>query len=143
MVEARPAQDKKKGADSGVDGIIHFSDDQSGKYKKLIVQVKSGHVGAHYIRDLKGVLEREKAPIGALVTLQSPTGPMKKEAVSAGYYEPEHFPGRKYPKLQILTVDDLLREKEIEYPRLAPESTFKKAKRQRKKTDEQGSLLDD
>jgi site-specific DNA-methyltransferase (adenine-specific) len=143
LAGARPAQDKKKGADRGIDGYIYFSDDESGKAKQVVIQVKSGHVGVAQIRDLKGVLDREKAEIGALITLKQPTGPMKKEAVSAGYYEPEHFPGRKYPKLQIITVDDLLREKEIEYPRLAPESTFKKAKRQRKKTDEQGSLLGD
>lgn len=142
LVGGRPAQDKRKGADRGIDGYIYFSDDESGEAKQVIIQVKSGHVGVAQIRDLKGVLDREKADIGALITLQEPTKPMKKEALEAGYYEPEHFPGKKYPKLQILTVDDLLCEKEIEYPRLAPESTFKKAKRQRKKTDEQGSLLD-
>jgi site-specific DNA-methyltransferase (adenine-specific) len=142
IVEARPAQDRKKGADHGIDGVILFADDESGTAKRVLIQVKSGHVGVAQVRDLKGVLDREKAEIGALITLQPPTVPMKKEAVSAGYYEPEHFPGKKYPRLQILTVEDMLREKELEYPRLAPESTFKQAKRQRKKGDEQGSLLE-
>ncbi len=45
-VAARPAQDKKKGADSGIDGVIHFTDDNSGIFKKVIIQVKSGHVNA-------------------------------------------------------------------------------------------------
>lgn len=143
LVDARPAQDKKKGADKGVDGYLNFFDDESGKAKKIVVQVKSGHVGASIIRDLKGTVEREKAVIGALITLQPPTGPMRKEAVSAGYYEPEHFPGKKYPKVQILTIEELLNGKELQYPRLAPESTFKKAKRKKKAgEDEQGSLLD-
>lgn len=143
LVDARPAQDKKKGADKGVDGYLNFFDDESGKAKKVVVQVKSGHVGSAIIRDLKGTVEREKAQIGVLITLQKPTGPMKKEALEAGYYEPEHFPGKKYQRLQILTVEDLLAEKVIEYPRMGPESTFKKAKRQKKQRDEQGSLLDE
>ena len=83
-VAARPAQDKKKGADSGIDGVIHFNDDNSGKYKQVIIQVKSGHVKAGDIRDLKGVLEREQAAIGALLTLKPPTKPMRDEALAAG-----------------------------------------------------------
>jgi site-specific DNA-methyltransferase (adenine-specific) len=131
MVEARPAQDKKKGADSGVDGIIHFSDDQSGKYKKLILQVKSGHVAVSQIRDLKGVLEREKAVIGALLTLKNPTRAMREEAVAAGFYEPETLPGQRYPRLQILPITELFAGKTLLYPRLGA-ATFKKAPRKRK-----------
>ena len=40
LIGARPAQDKRKGADSGVDGYINFFDDASGKAKRVIVQVK-------------------------------------------------------------------------------------------------------
>ena len=131
MVEARPAQDKKKGADSGVDGIIHFSDDQSGKYKKLIVQVKSGHVAVSQVRDLKGVLEREKAVIGALVTLKTSTRAMQEEAAAAGFYEPESLPGLRFPRLQIITIAELFAGNTLLYPRLGT-GTFKKAPRQRK-----------
>src|SRR5450759_2110479 len=49
LVEARPAQDKKKGADTGIDGYINFFDDDSGKAKKIVVQVKSGHVSVHQV----------------------------------------------------------------------------------------------
>lgn len=143
LVGARPAQDKKKGADHGIDGYIYFADDESGKAKQVVVQVKSGHVGVAQVRDLKGVLDREKAEIGALIILQEPTKPMRTEALEAGYYEPEHFPGKKYPRLQILTVEELLHEKILEYPKMAPDQTFKKAERKQKKTDKQESLLDD
>jgi hypothetical protein len=84
------------------------------------------------IRDLKGVLEREKAIIGAFITLQEPTAPMEKEAATAGFYEPEHLPGRQFPRLQMLTIAELLAGKGLDYPRLAPNATFKKAPRQRK-----------
>jgi len=131
-VAARPAQDKKKGADSGVDGYIYFFDDNSGKAKKIVVQVKSGHVNRGQVATLKGDMEREKAAIGVFITLEEPTRPMKEEAATAGFYEPEFLPGKQYPRLQILTIEELLNGKQIEYPRVAPEITFKKAGRKSK-----------
>ena len=141
LVDARPAQDKKKGADRGIDGYTNFFDDNSGKAKSIIVQVKSGHVSASHIRDLKGVIEREKAQIGVYITLEEPTKPMKEEAASAGFYEPEHFPGNYYPKIQILTINELIHGKQVEYPRYAPVATFKKAQRIRKANGEEQNRL--
>jgi len=140
LVDARPGQDKKKGADSGIDGYINFFDDNSGKAKKIIVQVKSGHVSASQIRDLKGVLDREKAAIGAFVTLKKPTREMAKEALSAGFYEATHYVGREYPRIQILTIDELLSDKKLLYPRLK-EVTFKQAERKTKSRDKQATLF--
>ncbi len=144
LVDAFPAQDKKKGADKGIDGVIYFKDDTSGLHKKVIVQVKSGHVGSALVRDLKGVLEREKAAIGALVTLKPPTKAMKEEAAAADFYVPEHFPDHRFPRIQILTIAELFAGKKLDYPQWAPPETFKKAARRRKgPTDEerQGELL--
>ncbi len=144
LVDARPAQEKKKGADSGIDGIINFIDDPNCKAKRLIVQVKSGKVTVSQVRDLKGVLEREKAAIGAFITLQEPTEPMQREAATAGFYQPEHWPGLQCPRLQIVTIENLLAGNKLDYPRLAPDATFKRAPRQRKSpTDEekQNNLL--
>lgn len=132
LVKARPAQDKKKGADSGIDGIINFFDDNSGKAKKIVVQVKSGHVTRNQIATLNSDREREGAEIGAFITLEEPTGPMRTEAASAGFYEPEFFPGTRYPRIQILTIEELLSGKKLEYPRVAPEATFKRAERKSK-----------
>lgn len=128
-VNARPAQDKKKGADKGVDGYLYFIDDESGIAKIIIISVKGGHVTVSQVRDLKGVLEREKAAIGVFLTLQEPTKPMREEAAAAGFYEPKLLPGKLYPKIQILTIEEILNGKKIEYPRVAPEVTFKKANR--------------
>ena len=144
LVDARPAQEKKKGADTGIDGIINFIDDPSGKAKRLIVQVKSGKVLVNQVRDLKGVLEREKAAIGAFISLAQPTGPMSKEADTAGLYEPAHLQGLTFPRLQILTIEELFAGKKLQYPRIAPDVTFKKAPRQRKgptPEDKQNNLL--
>lgn len=128
MIKAMPY--KPKGADSGIDGYIYFHDDTSGKAKEVIIQVKSGHVGSSQIRDLKGVLEREKAQIGAFITLQEPTREMIKEAATAGFYECK-AQNKQYPKIQILTIEDLFNGKTLEYPRLR-ETTFKQAERKTK-----------
>ncbi len=95
-----------------------------------VVHVKNGYVGVNHVRDLKGVLEREKAPIGALITLREPTKPMLTEAASAGFYESKEFPGR-YPRLQILTIAELLAGKKLEHPAHRVE-TFARAERKTK-----------
>ena len=131
LVDARPARDQKKGADAGIDGYINFFDDNSGKAKRIVVQVKSGHVTRNQVATLKGDMEREKAEIGLFVTLQSPTRPMESEAAAAGFYTPEHYPNNQYPRIQILTIEELLNGKRADYPRLAPEATFRRAPRRR------------
>ena len=134
LVNARPAKDHKKGADTGIDGYINFFDDKSGQAKQVIVQVKSGYIGVNHVRDLKGVLDREKAAIGALITLREPTKPMLTEAAATGFYESKDFPGR-YPRLQILTIAELLGGKNLEYPTHRVE-TFAKAERKTKHEQE-------
>jgi DNA modification methylase len=141
LVEARPAQDKKKGADRGVDGEILFRDDPSGKPKRVVVQVKSGHVNASMVRDLAGVLQREHAAIGVLLTLHEPTKPMRQEAAAAGLYVPADFPQQQFPRLQMLTIAELLQGKPVQYPRYAPPVTFPQATRQQKGTEPQPALL--
>ena len=141
LVDARPAHEMKKGADKGIDGYINFFDDNSGKAKTVIVQVKSGHVSASHIRDHKGVLEREKAQIGVYITLEEPTKPMIEEAAVAGFYEPEHWLGNYYPRIQILTIQELLHDKKVDYPQHAPVATFKRAQRARKASGEEQNRL--
>lgn len=132
LIDAAPAQDKRKGADRGVDGVLYFQEKDDGPYQKIIVQVKSGNVNAAMVRDLKGVLPREKAALGCLLTLKPPTRPMKEEAAAAGFYVPEHFPELRFPRLQILTIAELFAGRQLEYPRWVPPKTFKKAARRRK-----------
>jgi site-specific DNA-methyltransferase (adenine-specific) len=138
LVGGRPAQDKKKGKDTGIDGFIFFMDDASGKTKKIVIQVKSGNVKSGDIRDLKGVVEREGAQIGAFITLKPATRDMTTEAVSAGFYESEHY--GNFPKIQILTIEEILGGKRLLYPHFAS-TTFKRAERQSKSRTEQGGLF--
>lgn len=130
LVGARPTE-QKKGADQGIDGRLYFFDEHldSGRTKQIIFSVKAGHTGPTHIRDLWGVVEREKAQIGVLISLEEPTKAMRAEAAKAGFYvrptggkEEE-----RYPKLQLLTIDDLLNGKGIAYPAVRADLTFKKA----------------
>lgn len=124
LVNAVPFGGKKKGADGGIDGHIYFKPDGK-KTEKAIVSVKGGeNVNVSMVRDLAHVVDREKAKIGVFITLVEPTGPMKKEAVKAGYYE---TPFGKYAKVQILTIEELLSGKKPNIPLIDPTS-FKKAK---------------
>ena len=141
LVDARPANDRRRGADAGVDGYINFFDDNSGKPKRIIVQVKSGHVNRGMIATLKGDMDREKAELGVFITLQPPTEPMRQEALSAGAYTPEHFPDQQYPRLQILTIDELLAGSNVAYPRGGVPATFRQAPRRRRSQGQQNTLV--
>jgi site-specific DNA-methyltransferase (adenine-specific) len=121
LIEARPlggsegSKTGKKGADRGVDGAIAFLDDRKGGVKRALVQVKSGHVNSSHIRDLKGTLERENAQIGVFITLEAPTRDMLTEAASAGFYHSEIW-DRDYPRVQILSIEELLAGAEVKLP---------------------------
>jgi DNA modification methylase len=132
LVDARPARDKKKGADAGIDGQINFFDDASGHAKRIIVQVKSGKPQLKDIRDFIHVVDREKAVIGVFITLEPPTKPMRDEALAAGYYAPERLAKEHTaPKIQIVSIAELLSGVQIRYPRMLA-ATFKKAERKYK-----------
>jgi site-specific DNA-methyltransferase (adenine-specific) len=131
LVEARPAGDqRRKGADQGIDGWQFFFDDDSGRPKRMVISVKGGHVGVAQVRDLRGVVEREQAELGLFITLQRPTRAMLKEAADAGVYQP---PGLQaaVPKVQILTIEDLLQGRTPQLPPTA-NATFKRAPRRHK-----------
>lgn len=115
LVSARPTEEKK-GADRGIDGRLYFHDEpRGGKTKQIIFSVKAGHVQSAYVRDLRGVIEREDAQIGVLISMEAPTKPMLKEAAEAGFYKPPGLEDR-YPRIQILTIEELLAGKRVEYP---------------------------
>ena len=132
---ARPAE-QKKGADKGIDGRRFFNDEAGGKTKQIVYSVKAGHLTPAYVRDLRGVVDRENAAIGVLFCMEEPTQQMRAEAASAGFYDSPGW-NKKYPKLQILTIAELLRGKRVECPpsRYA-DATFKRAPREKIKPQE-------
>ncbi len=139
LVGARPVE-QKKGADKGIDGRIIFQGDKPGNFESVILSVKAGHTGVAHVHALEGVLEHERAVIGVLISMQEPTSPMRTEAVTAGFYESATW-GRKYPKVQLLTVAELLAGKKVEMPPIRQVgATFKKAPKAISLANEQGDL---
>ena len=137
LIKAKPqggsgGKKGKKGSDKGIDGVINFLDAKS-KRQSILIQVKSGHVKSGDIRDLRGVVEREKAAIGVFVTLEKASRDMVTEAVTAGHYHSQVW-DRDYPRIQILTIEELLDGRHIEMPPSA-HGTFKQAERIKKKDD--------
>ena len=128
LVGARPVEEKK-GADKGIDGRLFFYDDDSGKAKQILFSVKSGGVTVAHVRDLRGTVERENAEMGCLISLENPTRPMKVEAVGAGSYQSPW--GTSHPRIQLLTVGELLEGKKLDRPPSRGDATFKRAPRAR------------
>ena len=136
LIGAKPTDGKsgsrkgKKGADRGIDGIINFfEEDEHGKPMAgmVVVQVKSGKVTSRDVRDLKGAVDRENAAIGVFITLEKPTQAMQKEALAAAYYESPGRQGKRYRKIQLLTISDLLEGEGVDMP--GRYSQFKRAQR--------------
>ena len=138
LVGARP-KELKKGADRGIDGRLYFHDEPGGRTKQILLEVKSGKVDVAQVRSLRGAVEREKAEIGVFLCFEEPTRPMLREAAEAGFYiAPD---GSKHPKMQILTIQNLLDGKQPEYPRFARSETFKRAPKARAATRQQNLSL--
>jgi site-specific DNA-methyltransferase (adenine-specific) len=58
------------------------------------------------VRDLRGVLGREKAAMGVPISLPPPTSPTAAAAASAGFYT-HKLNGQQYPRLQLRTAKEL------------------------------------
>jgi site-specific DNA-methyltransferase (adenine-specific) len=112
LIGARPAEGKK-GADQGIDGRMFFFDEGTSMPKQAIVSVKAGKLHATYVRDLVGVVQREQAQIGVLISFHEPTQPMRTEAASAGFYK---SPWGTHPKVQLVTVAQLLAGHKLDMP---------------------------
>jgi site-specific DNA-methyltransferase (adenine-specific) len=129
---ARWYREEKKGADRGIDGRMMF---KNGPYGDglIIISVKGGeNIGVQMVRDLRGVIERENAEMGILVSLVEPTAPMKNEAAAAGFVSKSAH--GKLPRLQVVTIADILDGKMPKLPplpqperieRTAPRKQFK------------------
>lgn len=138
LLNAVPAKPNGKiyGPDQGIDGIIVFHQDvlngskgnSRWDYGKAIVQVKGGKVERKQIAALKGDMQREKAEAGVFATLEPPTKPMKQEAIEAGVFKTPLTGQFEFPRIQIITVADLLAGKKPDLPRGLVKNYYKEAK---------------
>ena len=86
-------------------------------------------------------MQRDKAQIGVAITMQDPTGPMRQEAASAGSYDSPGWKSR-HPRLQVLTVAELLDGNTIDMPPVGQVSvTFKEAPKTKRDGPQQLDLV--
>lgn len=135
---ARPTE-QRKGAGRGIDGRLYFHD-ASGESRQIVFSVKGGrNIGVAEVRDLVGVVQRERAEIGVYLSFAEPTRPMKTEAAEAGFYTSRD--GSQYPRIQLLTIQGLLEgTQRLERPLHVRDVTFKAAPRHRPAPAENLSL---
>jgi len=132
---------EKKGADSGIDGIAFMHDRKENgdiELKRVLFSVKSDkspHVS--YIRDLHGTIERDKAAMGYFITLYPPTKQMIAECKKIGKYK-NNLIGCEYPKIQIVTIEDILKGDRISIPTSHEVPVVKSA--QQLKEDDRGQV---
>lgn len=139
LVGARPAEGKK-GADQGVDGRRYFVDPVTSVTHAIVFSVKAGQLQPAHVRDLHGVVTREKAAMGVLLTMEKPTPGMRAEAASAGTVNTSWG---TYPRLQIRTVSELLEGKSLNAPPARQiDITHKRAPRSIEPTNPTGDLFE-
>jgi DNA modification methylase len=113
LVGVQNYREHKIGADRGIDGKIFFMNGPYGT-GRVIVSVKGGDtVNPSMIRDLIGTVDSEKAELGLFVCIADPSAGMATSAARAGMVKTAHG---MFPKVQIITIDELLSGKKANLP---------------------------
>ena len=132
---------EKQVGDRGIDGVIRFLNDKTGKAAggRVLVSVKGGKsVNPAMVPDLVGTVDSQKAEMGVLITMGSPTPGMVEAANHSGSYT---WPvnGQSFPRVQIITVPELL---DFRHPKMPPPLTpYISAVRRTKAKPDQLSML--
>lgn len=135
LVNAQP--NEKQVGDRGIDGVARFFLDASGKnLGRILVSVKGGKtIGPQFVRDLLGTVQTQKAEMGILITMSEPTRGILDAVNHAGLYvHPAN--GQKFPKVQVITVDQLLKGEKPAMPLTT--LPYIEAKRARVKNTDEG-----
>ena len=105
-INAQP--NEKQRGDKGVDGVVRFYLDKN-TVGRVLVSVKGGQmVGPQFVRDLIGTIETQKAQMGVLITIAGPTRGVL-DAVNHGGTYTWPINNKTYPRVQVITVRELLR----------------------------------
>ena len=142
LLEAQPQSgqtraEQRRGADRGVDGMLYFIDGQRRTPQKVVLQVKGGRVSSPQVRDLVGVVEREKAAMGLFISLEQATRDMRQEAAAAGFYHSDLW-ARDFAKIQLRTVGEMLSGQGFDLP--PRPGDYQPAQRVRRSQGRQGAL---
>lgn len=107
LVDGTP--NEKQVGDKGIDGVVRFhTGGDISTAGRALVSVKGGRsINPGMVRDLVGTIEQQRADLGLFICLVEPTAGMLEVIHRSGdYIWPAD--GRRYPKVQILTIAELL-----------------------------------
>ena len=105
LVNGQP--NEKQVGDRGIDGRIRFNSDKD-QIGTVVVSVKGGkQLNPAMVRDLDGTVNHAKAELGLLIVLSKPTKGMIEASEHSGSYV-NTLTGTTYPKVQIVSVEDLM-----------------------------------
>ncbi|QYW07895.1 methyltransferase [Streptomyces phage RedBear] len=113
MLDGQP--NEKQVGDRGIDGVVRFPIDGKGGSDRVLVSVKGGATNPGHVRDLVGTVESQRAAMGVFVCMNEPTKGMVEAANHSGAYN-HPANGQRYPKVQIMTVRDLIDGKRPKMP---------------------------
>lgn len=129
---------EKQVGDKGIDGVIRILIGGKGQSDRALISVKGGGTNPGHVRDLLGTIQGQKAAMGIFVCMKPPTKDMREVANKSGIYK-HPGDGREYPRLQIITVQELLDGK---WPKLPPTLLPYFQAQKRQSTDRQMTLGD-
>lgn len=112
LIHGQP--NEKQVGDRGIDGVIRFHTGR--ETERALISVKGGRqLNPAMVRDLVGTVESQRAAMGVLITLDEPTRGMIEAVNHSGLWtNPAN--GQTFPKVQIMTVGDLLAGKRPTMP---------------------------
>lgn len=115
----------RRTSDGGIDGRLYFARHGVPELRSMVIEAKGGkNVGIGVVRDLRGVLEREEADMAGLIVLEEP-GDRKRanfarEMAAAGDLDEM---GVLYPRMQMLTAEEILSGQRFNTPTVAARGT--------------------
>ena len=114
QIEGELQRTAKQGGDGGVDGLIHLERPKTKARTSIVIQVKRHKTPSMAdVADTLLAVENNGAFMGLLITLNPPTAGMEKR----GAMEMRRFNGKLYPKVAILTYEQV---KNGEYKEVIP-----------------------
>lgn len=111
----------KRTADGGIDGRLYFGLPNAPDLSSMAIEVKGGkNVGIKEARELRGVLDNDQAVMAGLIVLD-PFGPTKERNIRRFMADAGDMDvmGVKYPRMQVITVADILDGKRFHTPGVA------------------------
>lgn len=111
----------RQSADGGIDGRLYFAMPNERELQSMVLEVKGGqHVNIVSVRSLRGVLDHDDAIMAGLIVLHPPG---ERQARNFERFMGEvgtlNIMGIEYPRMQLLTVAEILEGKRFLTPTVA------------------------